>query len=81
MLKNALNMYVEWIATEYHRLHIIEEWPEGPRNKVALAAIHSCVTQPVAKPPTRRTIGDMRGLLEPEEGDRQTRILRAFDLK
>ena len=34
-------MYTEWIAAEYHRLHIIEEWPEGPHKRVALAAIHS----------------------------------------
>ena len=34
-------MYAQWIATEYHRLHIIEEWPEGPHKEVALAAIHS----------------------------------------
>jgi hypothetical protein len=39
--ENALNMYAEWIATEYHRLYIIEEWPEGPHREVVLAAIHS----------------------------------------
>jgi len=34
-------MYAEWIATEHHRLHVIEEWPEGPRKAVALSAIQS----------------------------------------
>ena len=34
-------MYAEWIATEHHRLHVIEEWPEGPHKEVALAAIQS----------------------------------------
>jgi len=34
-------MYAEWIATEHHRLHIVEEWPEGPHKEVALAAIQS----------------------------------------
>jgi hypothetical protein len=34
-------MHAEWIATEHHRLHIIEEWPEGAQKEVALAAIQS----------------------------------------
>jgi hypothetical protein len=34
-------MHAEWIATEHHRLHIIEEWPEGPHKEVAMAAIQS----------------------------------------
>jgi hypothetical protein len=34
-------MYAEWIATEHHRLHLIEEWPDGPRKEVALSAIQS----------------------------------------
>jgi hypothetical protein len=38
---NALTMHAEWIATEHHRLHLIEEWPESPRKAVALSAIQS----------------------------------------
>jgi hypothetical protein len=38
---NALTMYAEWIAAEHHRLHLIEEWPDGPRKEVALSAIQS----------------------------------------
>jgi len=34
-------MYAEWVAAEHHRLHIIEEWPEGSHKEVALAAIQS----------------------------------------
>jgi len=34
-------MHAEWIAAEHHRLHLIEEWPEGRHKEVALAAIHS----------------------------------------
>ena len=34
-------MHAEWIATEHHRLHIVEEWPEGRHKEVALAAIQS----------------------------------------
>jgi len=34
-------MNFEWIAMEHHRLHLIEEWPDGPHKEAALAAIHS----------------------------------------
>jgi hypothetical protein len=34
-------MYAEWFATEHHRLHVVEDWPEGPHKEVALAAIQS----------------------------------------
>jgi hypothetical protein len=36
-----MDIHAEWIATEHHRLHIVEEWPEGPHKEVALAAIQS----------------------------------------
>jgi hypothetical protein len=36
-----MDMHAEWIAAEHHRLHIVEEWPEGPHKEVALAAIQS----------------------------------------
>ena len=38
---NALSMFAEWVAAEHYRLHVIEEWPEGPRKAVALSAIQS----------------------------------------
>jgi hypothetical protein len=34
-------MSFEWFATEHHRLHIVEEWADGPHKEAALAAIHS----------------------------------------
>ncbi len=34
-------MLFEWISQEHHRLHVIEEWPEGPMKQAALAAVHS----------------------------------------
>jgi hypothetical protein len=34
-------MSFEWIAMEHHRLHIVEEWADGPHKEAALAAIHS----------------------------------------
>ena len=34
-------MQVQWLAAEHHRLHLVEEWPEGPRKYATLAAIRS----------------------------------------
>ncbi len=34
-------MIFEWIAMEHHRLHLVQEWPEGPHKEAALAAIDS----------------------------------------
>jgi hypothetical protein len=37
------NMNFEWIAMEHQRLHLVEEWPDGPHKQAALAAIHSAL--------------------------------------
>jgi len=34
-------MHPEWLAMEHYRLHVVEEWPDGPYKHAALAAIHS----------------------------------------
>jgi len=34
-------MIFEWIAMEHHRLHLVEEWPDSPHKRAALAAIDS----------------------------------------
>jgi hypothetical protein len=34
-------MYAEWVAAEHYRVHVIDEWRDGPRKAVALSAIHS----------------------------------------
>lgn len=34
-------MYSQWLKTEHDRLHIIEQWPDGPAKSAALAAIRS----------------------------------------
>ncbi len=31
----------QWLAMEHYRLHLIEEWPDGPKKEGALAAIRS----------------------------------------
>ena len=34
-------MHLEWLAVEHYRLHVVEEWPDGPHKHAALAAIRS----------------------------------------
>lgn len=36
-------MYTEWLATEHHRIHLIEEWPEGPIKEASLASARSAL--------------------------------------
>ena len=36
-------MHYEWLAMEHHRLHIIEEWSDGPHKEAALIAIRSSI--------------------------------------
>ena len=34
-------MNSQWLKTEHHRLHVVEEWPDGPHKEAALSAIRS----------------------------------------
>jgi hypothetical protein len=34
-------MRYEWIASEHHRLHTVEAWPDSPYKEATLRAIHS----------------------------------------
>ncbi len=36
-------MHTAWLATEHNRIHLIEEWPEGPRKEAALASARSAL--------------------------------------
>ncbi len=36
-------MYLQWIAMEHYRMHLIEMWPDGPRKDVGLAAVRSAL--------------------------------------
>ena len=36
-------MYTDWLAQEHYRMHLIEEWPEGPRKDAGLAAARSAL--------------------------------------
>ncbi len=34
-------MRQQWIASEHHRLHTVEGWPDSPHKEATLRAIHS----------------------------------------
>lgn len=34
-------MHLQWLTTEHNRLHVVEEWPDGPHKEAALSAIRS----------------------------------------
>jgi len=36
-------MQREWLATEHYRLHVIEQWPNGPRKEAVLTAARSAL--------------------------------------
>jgi hypothetical protein len=36
-------MYSEWLASEHHRIHMIELWPDGFRKEAGLAAARSAL--------------------------------------
>ena len=36
-----LNMRYQWIASEHHRLHTVEAWPDSPYKEATLRAIRS----------------------------------------
>jgi hypothetical protein len=36
-------MKTQWLAMEHYRLHVVEQWPDGPQKEAALAAVHSTI--------------------------------------
>jgi len=36
-------MRYQWIASEHHRLHTVEGWPDSPHKEATLLAIHSAL--------------------------------------
>ena len=38
-------MRYQWIASEHHRLHTVEGWPESPYKEATLRAIHSSLAR------------------------------------
>jgi hypothetical protein len=46
-------MFREWLAAEFHRLRLVEEWPESPRKDATLQAVRSSIS---------RLLGDRRAI-------------------
>ena len=40
-------MHVEWIAFEHYRIHVIEQWPDGPMKQAGLASARSALDRMV----------------------------------
>jgi len=36
-------MYNEWLAMQHYRIHVMEQWPDGPRKQAGLAAARSTI--------------------------------------
>jgi hypothetical protein len=36
-------MHAAWLASEHSRIHLIEQWPDGPRKEASLASARSTV--------------------------------------
>ena len=36
-------MYNEWLAMQHYRIHVMEQWPDGPRKRAGLAAARSVI--------------------------------------
>jgi len=34
-------MLSQWLTMEHNRMHVVEQWPEGPHKEAALRAIQS----------------------------------------
>lgn len=44
-------MLNNWLAMEHYRLHVVEQWPDGPRKQAAIAAVRSSLRSLLANRP------------------------------
>ena len=44
-------MLNEWLAVEHNRIHVMEQWPEGPMKEAGLAAARSALKRLAADAP------------------------------
>ena len=44
-------MYSELLAQEHYRIHVMEQWPDGPRRDAGLAAARSALATLLRTPP------------------------------
>ena len=40
-------MHIEWIAFEHYRIHVIDQWPDGPKKQAGLASARSVLERMV----------------------------------
>jgi hypothetical protein len=40
-------LHIEWIAFEHYRIHVIEQWPDGPKKQAGLASARSVLERMV----------------------------------
>lgn len=46
----------QWIASEHHRLHTVEGWPDSPHKEATLRAIHSALGSLMRDPALSATL-------------------------
>jgi len=49
-------MHTAWLASEHSRIHLIEQWPDGPRKTAALAAARSALDSLLRSVSLRRSV-------------------------
>ncbi len=50
------NMYGSWLAVEHSRMHIVEQWPAGPRRDAVVAGIRSAIQSLVESAPREEAL-------------------------
>ena len=49
-------MHFLWLTTEHNRLHVVEQWPDGPAKDARLAAIRSSLTSLLRSAPANQQL-------------------------
>jgi hypothetical protein len=45
-------MNTQWLAMEHYRLHVVEQWPDGPHKEAALTAVRSTIESLTSRAPS-----------------------------
>ena len=45
-------MQSEWLAVEHHRIHLMEQWPDGPRKEAGLNSARSALKSLLVSAPS-----------------------------
>jgi hypothetical protein len=78
-------MHFQWLTTEHNRLHVVEEWPDGPMKDAALRAIRSSleslmriVPEHMTLPVCETCLSHRSSLIQLPIGSSQTEDARAI---